>query len=421
MKNKSWFMAVLVLVVMLMVVTACAAPAAKPAAQAKILKLGSIVPLSGPAAQWGKEGEPLGALYAQIVKDEGGVKVGDDVYQIEFITLDGPMFPTSADLAACRSMVYDKKVDAIAVYFGVAVAPMASITNAAKVVFNQATMFAGYYDPKKHPYCFFGYPTLEIAATQPLAAAQAFNAKAMAYTGIKSGNQDLESTFASTDRQFEQQYGIKVFRHFWAADAVDFTPYLQQMKQEGVEMIYTMENINTVCLLKKQAYQMGWNVPVVMSGAVLDLDVIKGICGSAEAMEGICGDYSGAVWELKKTKISPYYLEFANKLKAAWKAKTGKELTNTGIISTGCQMICQYIEAVKIAGTKDPDAVMKAIKGGTMDTILGTYTFSGHTGYDADVVCGYPTGISIIKNGKITYLTEYPIPNIDTDVPIKRP
>jgi hypothetical protein len=175
-----------------------------------------------------------------------------------------------------------------------------------------------------------------------------------------------------------------------------------------------------VCLLKKQAYQMGWSVPVVMSGAILDMDVIKGICGSAEAMEGICGDYSGAIWELKKTKISPYYLEFAQKLKTAWKAKTGKELTNTGVISTGCQMIGQYVEAVKKAGTKDPDAVMKAIRGGTLDTWLGTYTFSGHTSYDADVVCGYPTGISIIKNGKIQYLTEYPIPNIDTDVPIKR-
>ena len=75
------------------------------------------------------------------------------------------MFPTSADVAACRSLVYDKKVDAIAVYFGVAVAPMAAITNPAKVIFNQPTMFAGYYDPKKHPYCFLGYPTLEISAT----------------------------------------------------------------------------------------------------------------------------------------------------------------------------------------------------------------------------------------------------------------
>jgi ABC-type branched-subunit amino acid transport system substrate-binding protein len=190
------------------------------------------------------------------------------------------------------------------------------------------------------------------------------------------------------------------------------------MKQENVDVIYTMENINTVCLLKKQSYQMGWSVPVVMSGAILDLDTMKGICGSAEAMEGICGDYSGGVWDLKKTKISPYYLDFVQKLKVAWKAKTGKELTNTGIISTGVQMICQYVEAVKKAGSKDPDMVMKSIKGGTFDTVLGTYTFSGHTVYDADVVCGYPTAVSIIKNGKITYLTEYPIANIDTDVPI---
>ena len=101
MPNKSWIPAVFIFLVILMVVTACAAPAAKPAAQAKILRLGSIVPLSGAAAQWGKEGEPLGGIYADIIKEEGGIKVGDDTYQMEFITLDGP---DVSDLGRCGGL-----------------------------------------------------------------------------------------------------------------------------------------------------------------------------------------------------------------------------------------------------------------------------------------------------------------------------
>jgi hypothetical protein len=185
-----------------------------------------------------------------------------------------------------------------------------------------------------------------------------------------------------------------------------------------------MENLNTVGLLRKQSIQMGFKVPIVMSSAILEMDYMKTIVGGNIAdLDGICGDYSGANWELKQTKVSPYYLDLTDKIRKMWKVKTGKELENVGIIGTGCQMFGQYIEAVRQAGTKDPDAVMKKIRGGTLDTFLGTYTASGHTwgdyGPEGDVTFGNPCAISIIRNGKVEYLTEYPMRNVDTDVPIR--
>jgi branched-chain amino acid transport system substrate-binding protein len=419
MNKKSWILTCLILILVMINTTACSVPTVQAPKAEKVLKLGSIVPLSGPAAQWGKEGEPLSDIYAEIVNSQGGIKVGDDYYKIKFFQADGPMFPPSADIAATRKLVYDEKVDAIVCYFGVSNSPMAAITNPAKIVFNQSTLYAGYYEPKKHPYCFFGYPTLEIFNAQPLAAMLALpQAKTLAYVGIKSGNADLEKTYEAANSQFHDKYGITVYRYYWPADTVDFTPYLNQMREKKVDVIYTGENINTAGLLKKQAYQMNYPVYVIMSGAIMDLDVIKGICGSAEAMENIGGDYS-ASYVLQKTTVAPYYLDLANKIKDIWKKKLNKE-PNTGVISTGAQMIGQYLAAVQKAGTKDPDAVMKAIRGGTFDTFLGTYTYSGKETYGADVVCGYPTGVGIVKNGRIQYLNEFPINNIDTDVPIKK-
>lgn len=418
MYRKSTLVLVCILIAGL-VLAACAAPTLQSKPVDKVLKLGAIVPLSGPAAQWGKEGEPLGDLYAEIVNGQGGIKVGDDYYKLEFSQADGPMFPPSTDVAATRKLVYDSKVDAIAVYYGVANSPMAAITNPAKVIFNQSTLFAGYYEPKKHPYCFFGYPVLEMYNVQPLAAIKAIpEAKVLAYVGIKSGNADLENTYEAADNQFQNKFGVRVVRHYWPAETVDFTPYLNQMREEKVNVIYTGENINTVCLLKKQAHQMNYPLYIVMSSAIVDLDVMKGICGSVEAMENICGDYS-APYVLRKTKVAPYYLDLANNIKDLWKKRYNKE-PNTGVISVGAQMIGQYIAAVQKAGTKDPDAVMKAIRNGTFDTFCGTYTYSGRETYGADVVCGYPIGLGIIKNGKVDYLTEYPILNVDTDMPIKR-
>jgi hypothetical protein len=70
-------------------------------------------------------------------------------------------------------------------------------------------------------------------------------------------------------------------------------------------------------------------------------------------------------------------------------------------------MIGQYIEAVQRAGSIDPDAVMKQLNGGTLDTFLGTFKLTGSKNYGADVVCGYHQGIGIIKRGQIQYLTEW--------------
>ena len=422
MRKISWIIPVMLVVFVILV--ACAAPAAKPPAAAKILKIGSITPLSGPAAEWGLEGEPLSDVYGEIIRQEGGIKVGDDIYQVQFVRADGPIYPPAADVAAARKLVYDEKVDCIAVYYGIANAPIAAITNPARVIFNQTSLAGQYYDPKQHPYCFFGFPNLQMAGVHPLAVAMALKAKVIAWAGVKTGNQQLEAVAAAADRIYMQQYGIKVVRAEWAPGDMDFTSYLQRMKEQGVEMITTMENLNTVGLLRKQGIQMGFKVPIVMSSSILEMDYMKTIVGGNVAdLDGICGDYSGATWDLKQTKISPYYLAFAEKVKKKWKENTGKELENVGIIGTGCQMIGQYIEAVKQAGSKDPDAVMKVIRGGTLDTFLGTYTASGHTwgdfGPEGDVTFGNPCAISIIKDGKVQYLTEYPMRNVDTDVPIR--
>jgi hypothetical protein len=107
----------------------------------------------------------------------------------------------------------------------------------------------------------------------------------------------------------------------------------------------------------------------------------------------------------------------ALEIKRRWVEKLHKE-PNTGVMSVRSQMIGQYLEAVQIAGTKNPDAVMKVFREQTLDTFLGTYKFSGKQRYGENVVCGYPCGIGIIKSGQIQYLTEWPMQDIDTDAPI---
>jgi branched-chain amino acid transport system substrate-binding protein len=104
--------ALLILCVAIVALAACATAEVKPPAEPKVLKIGSVMPFSGPASQWGLLIRPVLEIYADEINKDGGLKVGDDMYKVELYFADGPMNP-AADAAAARSLVYDKNVKAI--------------------------------------------------------------------------------------------------------------------------------------------------------------------------------------------------------------------------------------------------------------------------------------------------------------------
>ncbi|MHB8084567.1 MAG: hypothetical protein ACYDHZ_01930, partial [Dehalococcoidia bacterium] len=64
--------------------------------------------------------------------------------------------------------------------------------------------------------------------------------------------------------------------------------------------------------------------------------------------------------------------------------------------------------AMTKAGSTDPDAIMKAIQGGTFSTTTGTYTMSGAKTYGSPIVFGTPGALSQIKGDKEVFLSESP-------------
>jgi hypothetical protein len=72
-----------------------------------------------------------------------------------------------------------------------------------------------------------------------------------------------------------------------------------------------------------------------------------------------------------------------------------------------------YLEGAQMAGSIDPDKVMKALRGGTVDTFVGTYTLSGKKTYGSPVVFGYPCAMSIIRGNEYVYLNEEPMWDVD--------
>jgi branched-chain amino acid transport system substrate-binding protein len=410
--SKKYIAAVcLIISIVLITVTSCAAPTPLPPAAEKTLKIGSIMPFTGPAALWGQKIRPTMEMYAKLVNEDGGVKIGGDLYKVEMTFLDayGPA-PASA---AARNLIFDHKVSAIVGYFGLGIAAIAQVTNPEKVILNMSTIGGVDPFPIKDSYVFYGYPVMNFAVYQVIAAMKALpQYHTIAWTGIRSGDQTPEPLFAPTDERLLKEFGIKSVRVYYPEGTMNFTPYLTQMAEKGVEVIYCIGTPLEVGLMAKQRWQMGYTWPICQAAPGLELDVMKGIAGSEEAVQNIVSDYP-VPWELKKVTVAPKYLAMAKRIWDRSKEEYGAEMWYGSWGGSATNSMGQLFEILEQAGTTDPDTVMRTIRGGTFDSFLGKYTLSGEKYYGSNSVFGYPCSLGIIKGAKTVYLGEYPMMDVD--------
>ena len=412
MSRKYYVFASLLLAIVLIVITACSAPAAQAPAQGKILRVGSIMPFTGSAALWGQNIRPGMEIYAQLINEDGGLQIGPDKYKIEMTFLDA--YGPAPAASAARNLIYDHQVNAIVGYFGLGIAAITQVTNPEKVILNIGTIGGRDPFPPEKSYVFYGFPQTEIVINQAIATMQAFpQYHTLAWTGMRSGDQTPEAMFAPTDEKLLKEFGIKSVREYYPEGTMNFTPYLQKMAEQGVEAIYCVGSPLEVGLLAKQRYQMGYKWPIGQEASNVDLSIVKGIAGSEEAMQNIVSDYP-LPWEFKKTTVSPKYMDMAKRMWDRFKEQNNGKEPFTGIYGGGGALpMSQYFEALQQAGTTDPDVVMKTIRGGTFDSFFGKYTLSGEKYYGSNVVFGHPCCMGIIKGMETDYLGEYPLTDVD--------
>ncbi|MCX6006104.1 MAG: ABC transporter substrate-binding protein [Chloroflexi bacterium] len=379
------------------------------------MRIGSVMPFSGPGAQWGLQIRPVLEIYADEINKDGGLKIGDDMYNVELYFADGPMSP-AADAAAARSLVYDKNVKAIVSYFGIGYSPIAAVTTAEKVILNSSTINMGAYNAANEPYSIFGFPAVEMAVNQAVAAMQAFpDLKTLCWTGAEGGNTDVQKLYGPVDEAIEKEYGFKSVRLYYPEGTTNFTAYISKMAEMGVDALFTFASPIESGLLAKQRYQMGYKWPIIQNGAVVDLTVLRGIVGSEEAMQNICGNYSFP-WVLKKVTVATRYRDMADRIRAKYKETHQNKEPFAGGFGVGSPTMGHYLEAVQVAGMTDPDKVMSVLRGGTIETFLGKYTLSGSETYGSPVVVGYPCGMGIVKGKELVYLSEKTLWDVDHPV-----
>ena len=107
--NKAVLCSLLLISILVATLTAACAPEATTSTQEKTLKLGCIMPFSGPAAQYGQRGRYVADVYVDLVNEDGGVKIGNDVYKVALNWGDDQFAPAPA-AAAAKKLIYDDGV-----------------------------------------------------------------------------------------------------------------------------------------------------------------------------------------------------------------------------------------------------------------------------------------------------------------------
>ena len=388
--------------------------ALKPAQAAEpiIIKVGMPSPLSGPAGPWGQIGILPSQTWLDLFNKEGGFNVGNKTYNLQSINVDDMNTPEGG-AAAAKKLIYEEKVKFIVSHWSWNFPSVSAVANQAKIIYlcrtgNEAVP-GGVYDPKKQPYTVFANPSHEQFISDIFAIAEAFpNYKRI---GINDSTLGKGIGWDYVDRELDKAK-IRYHHEWYPPGTQDFAPYITRYNEAGCDIIYGAGDVMAAMLITKQRWEMGfksWKTGT--SGGILDPMMYIGVSGM-EASQGFMGQYF-ANWDFKKTKVDPKKIKRCQEVMDVVSKKQGKPFTYTAWIGWFPHHIEILVQAMQRAGTvDDPDAIMKAIRGGTFDTTIGKFTFSGAKTYGSPIVFGTPGCMSQIKGDKEVYLSEHPLTNL---------
>ncbi|MGD0355620.1 MAG: ABC transporter substrate-binding protein [Dehalococcoidia bacterium] len=419
---KKWYkvssLLVAVVMVLTLLATACAAQQTPAPAQPTgpiTINIGVPMPLSGTAAPWGQIPTPLREAFVQVLNKQG-FQVNGQTYNLKLIQVDDENTPEGGS-AAAKELIESDGCKFFAGHWSWNFSAIAAVTNPAKVIFltrNGAPDAlpaswggGGAYDPKTMPYVVFGTPSQEEFLADCFALVDAFpNYKKIGLvdSSVSKGGPGWVAVGKALDAA-----GVRYASEWFAPGTTDFSPMLTRLNQEGCDIVFVAGWVGEYMAMLKQRYEMGYkNMKVACSGPFVSMDIYQAVVG-VDAFEGAIGSYE-APWAFKKTQVNPSIIAQCQEAEQIAAQTTGAPYDYTGEFPWVPAHVEILTQAMQQAGTvSDPDAIMKAIRGGTFDTTAGKWTMSGAQTYGSPIVFGTPASLCSIQNGKEVYLSEHPM------------
>jgi len=387
----------LVLVSMLMLALLLPACAAPGPSEAKVLKLGMSMPLSGPVSSIGLECKRAGEIAIEEINVAGGFVVGTERYEWELIALDDKF--NSADALS----VAHRLIDAEGVKYIITLADATHLS--IQTISEDAGVLTISYPGTKDvttpdsPLSFRGTATFEVTPvnydwfTRNLPEIKTVM---NVVTDDKAGEGVKAVSTACAEA-----FGLEVLGDVtYSRETTDFAPVVAKIIEADPDIILFPGT--GAPLLIKQARELGYEGQ--MAGANYISPYWAAIAG-AEAVEGIFGAYSDSFTENAPPQIQELEAKF-------------KDRYDVGLIMGGMNtynVIYVLTEALKKAGTVDTGKVADVMRTQKFDSPFGGQVqFGGKGIYGHDCAMMVPIWIGQFEGGEIQFRELIPASEMTT-------
>lgn len=368
----------------------------------KVLKIGTTLPLSGPAAGWGLGLSRMNDFFAEDINKAGGLKVGGDVYKIETISYDNKGAPSEAAANATKLVSQDKisyLIGGVIAATGMAELP---VTQPAKVVTTSLWWGKGILGPDK-PYSFRQTVSqLEIAPAM--------------YAWIAKNNPDIKTMAqinpndtsgwdtAAAVKEAAEANGIKVVaEEFFERGAKDMYPFLTRILSKKPDLIdVAVSAPGDGAMIVKQLYELGYKGKRAWTCGTNPAQIIQ-LCGP-EASEGLWFAYGQ---DLLGPNSTPETRELAKR----YKYKFNEPLAPHHV--TSYAMLEIFTQGMVKAGTTDTTAVCNAVEQmHKFDTAFGPYVLLGEKKYGINRQFVHRMMLAQARGGKPVEIEWLPLPGL---------
>jgi branched-chain amino acid transport system substrate-binding protein len=364
-----------------------------------VLKIGTIMPISGPLGAIGLAWDRGFDLCGDMINEQGGLKVGADKYRIEFIHEDGKASP-EASAAAANKLVHQDKVNFV----------MGEVMTPASQAIYEVTKPAGVLhvltytqDPYREDMWGIGSDNPLLVLLMPttnLAYKAFFDYLAKTYPTVKRVVHS-ESTYPFTRIIDEAKrtakssglevVGVERYDYGWT-DFYPFATAVLKYKPDAISIEHA--GPDQVALMIKAVREQGFKGPVMSLGSASPVFILAG--ANAENCHDIMADqaYAG----------DPDAPAAMKDVKKRWEVKYPKEPWVDDALMPWDE-VWVLSQAIEKANSIDPKQVVKVLQGMTKPGSLKTTFGPGHMGgaktYGANGMLVRPMPITLIQGEKI--------------------
>jgi branched-chain amino acid transport system substrate-binding protein len=250
-----------------------------PGWAADVIKIGFDIELTGDIPKVGEASKFTGEMLKEQINKQGGLKVGNKSYTLNFIYEDNEAKAESAAAAALKLITQDQVLGIIGPQASKQAIPAGEVADT-----NQCVLISGWStNPKttaNRPWVFracfldpFQGPVLAKFATEELKAKKA----AVLYDIASDYPKGLAEFFKEAFEKIHGKGSVAAFETFTTKDR-DFSAQLTKVVASKADILFTPQYYDEVPLIVKQAHEMGWKKPILGSDS-WDSAELMNLCG----------------------------------------------------------------------------------------------------------------------------------------------